>query len=148
MEILKPSVACTPFGCASWCTWLLQGVKISISTFLSVDNLYYYRHHYCFVGLFSLWISLRCSSLEINPQSINLFIINTCTTTNSKWIVLIILVDILVSIAILFNVYMTLRKTLTFTWSYFTVLSIPASIFCFKVVDLGYHKIFPSFNLF
>jgi hypothetical protein len=38
MEIL------TPFGCASGCTWLLQGVKISISMDRNINNLYYYAY--------------------------------------------------------------------------------------------------------
>jgi hypothetical protein len=36
---MLPSVSCTPFDCASGCTLLLQGVKISISMDRNVNNL-------------------------------------------------------------------------------------------------------------
>jgi hypothetical protein len=53
VETLTHLVAYTPSGCASGCTWLLQSVKICISTDMNVHNLYYYMYN---INL-NIWMS-------------------------------------------------------------------------------------------
>ena len=45
VENLTPFSSLYTLGCASGCTWLLQGVKISISTDRNVNNLYSLVEH-------------------------------------------------------------------------------------------------------